>query len=35
MFKFEREVLVFLRNNNNIVIKKVDKSNIIVIMDKD
>ncbi|XP_062592673.1 uncharacterized protein LOC134254146 [Saccostrea cucullata] len=33
--KLEREALNSLRNNNNIVIKKADKSNTIVIMDKD
>lgn len=33
--KLEREALTSLRNNNNIVIKKADKSNTIVIMDKD
>lgn len=32
--KLEREALTSLRNNSNIVIKKADKSNTILIMDK-
>lgn len=33
-FILEREALTSLRNNSNIVIKKADKSNTIVIIDK-
>lgn len=32
--KLERETLTSLKNNSNIVVKKADKSNTIVIMDK-
>lgn len=35
IFKFERVVILLFKNNNDIVIKKVDKSNIIVIMNRD